>query len=138
MKRKESAAVRIAINGTYLDEVQTRLEYTYPTRALAYMRLPAHRHEARVEGDAVTLRIPTLTVMQLCFDGVIPADRSVPVSLLVEGRIEGEYLVEWLRRLDGLEHGEPVLLRLRRITSSEAERRRGLAPAAAPSGPERE
>lgn len=106
---------RIAINGRFLDEVGTRLEYGYKTQSVAIMRLPEKHHHLIADGDGVTLRVPAITALQLYYDGVLPADRDEPVELSVAGESLGRFAIEWLRRVDGHEFGEPILLRFRRV-----------------------
>lgn len=119
MAARRSAATRqksprIAINGRFLDEVGTRLEYGYKTQSIAIRRLPEKHHHLIADGDGVTLRCPAITALQLYFDGVLPADRDEPVELSVAGKSLGSFAIEWLRRVDGDEFGEPILLRFRR------------------------
>lgn len=105
---------RIKLGGVYLDAVQTRVEDGRSTDSVALMGYPKTHHSFVIDDTGVTLRAPALTLLQLCFDGVIPADRSKPLALVIKGHIEGEFVVEWLRRVDGFQFGEPVLLRLKR------------------------
>ena len=114
-------APRIAINGRYLDEVRTPIEYGHE-RWAGYARLPAEHHRAIIADDTVTLRIPPLTALQLYVDGTLPIDRSVPVSLEVGGQALGEFLVEWLRCADRHYAGEPMFLRLRASKSAGPSR----------------
>ena len=104
---------RIAINGRYLDEVQTRVEYGRDVRWAGFARAPTENHRAIVTDEAITLRLPMLTALQLYVDGTLPVDRRVPVSLEVGGHSLGEFFVEWLRCADRHYAGEPMYLRLR-------------------------
>ena len=52
---------RIAVNGRYLDEVQTRVEYGRDVRWAGFARAPAENHRAIVTDEAITLCLPTLT-----------------------------------------------------------------------------
>lgn len=108
-------APRIAINGRFLDEVGTRLEYGYKTQAIAIRRLPGKHHDLIEDGDGVILRFPAITALQLYHDGVLPPDRDEPVELSVAGNPLGSFAIEWLRRVDGHEFGEPILIRFRRL-----------------------
>ncbi len=110
------APPRIAVGGRYLDEIQARIEYAWHTGSVGYARRPAQHHGAVIDGDAVTLRLPPLTVIQLYFDGTVPVDRSIPVSLEVDGLALGEFVVEWLRCTERHYTGEPMFLRLRAVT----------------------
>lgn len=103
---------RIAINGRFLDEVQTRIE-NGRERWAGFARLPAEHHRAIITDDAVVLRIPALTALQLYFDGTLPTDRSIPLSIEVGGHTLGEFFVEWLRCSDRHYAGEQIFIRLR-------------------------
>jgi hypothetical protein len=55
---------RIAINGRFLDEVQTRLD-DGRSDSVSYKLLPAEHHDVLEDQDGVTLRIPAMTALQL-------------------------------------------------------------------------
>ena len=110
------APPRIAVNGRYLDEIQTRIEDAWGTGSVGYARLPAQHHGAVIDGEVVTLRVPALTVLQLYFDGILPVDRSIPVTLEVDGQSLGEVIVESLRCAERHYAGEAMFPRLRLAT----------------------
>lgn len=72
----------------------------------------------KVGGNTVTIRMPALTALQLYFDGTLPGDRSRSVSIEVEGRNLGTFLVEWLRIAGEDLNSGPVLLRFRAVGAS--------------------
>ncbi|MBI5548140.1 MAG: hypothetical protein HY901_30030 [Deltaproteobacteria bacterium] len=109
-------APRIAINGRYLDTVQTRMEPGVEPGSVSLLSLPDEHHTATVDGGGVvTLRLLALTALQLYFDGTLPADRGTAVSLEVGGQLLGDHHVEWLRCEGTGLHTEHVFLRLRPV-----------------------
>ncbi len=118
MPRSDDAPnpARIAVNGRYLDEVKTPIECAWNAGSVGYVSLPPSHHEAIIDGDTVTLRLPPLTAIQLYFDGTLPVDRSIPVSLEIDRLALGEFVVEWLRCAERHYAGEPMFLRLRAAT----------------------
>lgn len=65
---------------------------------------------------AATFPNPPLTVIQLYFDGTLPVDRTIPVSLEIGGLALGGFVVDWLRCAERHYAGEPMFLRLRAAT----------------------
>jgi hypothetical protein len=102
---------RIAINGSFLDEVQTRLEDDR-SGSVIHTSYPTEQHHAIEDEDGVTLRMPAMTALQLYHDGILPASREQSVELAVADKRLGTFFVQWLRGLSGREFGDPVLLRL--------------------------
>jgi len=107
---------RIAINGRFLDEVQTRLEDDR-SGSVSHTSYPAEQHHAIEDEDGVTLRMPAMTALQLYHDGILPANREQSVELTVADRRLGAFFVQWLRGLSGRGFGDPMLLRLARKPS---------------------
>ncbi len=60
-----------------------------------------------------------MTLLQLFHDGVVPVDRARPVEVIVDGVVQGRYLIEWLRRNEEYGWSERALFRLRRLATSE-------------------
>ena len=73
-------AQRIAIDGHFLDEVRTRLHASDDTGAISHMTLPEEHHRLTLDHDAMILRIPALTALQLYYDGILrsPPHRHAP------------------------------------------------------------
>jgi len=103
-------SARIAINGRFLDEVQIRLS----GNAASYVSYPAHRHEARLDGDRLLLAIPAPAVVQLCYEGVPLLDRGRPVAIRVGESDVGEFVLEGIELPDRLVAELPIVLRMRR------------------------
>jgi hypothetical protein len=61
---------RVAIDGHFLDDVQTRLHSDVSRKSLSYLSSPVERHHATEDEEGVTLRLPALTALQLYYDGV--------------------------------------------------------------------
>lgn len=111
-------ADRIAINGHFLDEVRTRLQSYLDRSDFSYLLLPEEHHHATIDDDAVVLRLPALTALQLYYDGILPVNREQPVDVSVGGKALGSFRVAWLRRpAESYEHHDSVLLRLERFAS---------------------
>jgi hypothetical protein len=64
---------RIAIDGHFLNEIQTSL-HAPSGRSVVYTSAAPERHQAMEEVDSVTLKLPALTALQLFRDGVPPVD----------------------------------------------------------------
>lgn len=103
---------RIEINGRFLDKIKTRIEYDWERPGVSYLQMPAEHHLAKVQADAVLLRMPMITAMQLYHEGILPSDRSVPITLSIGGEALGEFQVEWLRCSDRLDAIPIVWIRL--------------------------
>jgi hypothetical protein len=101
---------RIAINGRFLDEVQTRLEDDR-NGSVSHTSHPAEQHHAIEDEDGVTLRTPAMTALQLYHDGILPANREQSVELTVANRRLGAFFVQWLRGLSGRGFGDANNLR---------------------------
>jgi hypothetical protein len=102
---------RVAIDGHFLDEFQTRLHSDASSKSRSYVSAPAERHRVTEDQEGVTLKLPALTALQLYYDGVLSADARKSVELTVAGRPLGAHFVQWMRTLPGDEFGSPVLLR---------------------------
>jgi tetratricopeptide (TPR) repeat protein len=102
---------RVAIDGQFLDEVQTRLQTDAGNKYVSYMSAPVEQHHAIEDEGGITLTLPALTALQLYHDGVLSADAQKSVELTVAGRPLGAYYLQWLRGLPGAAFGNPVVLR---------------------------
>lgn len=109
-----SSIRRIAIDGHFLDEVQTRLHSDVGSKSLSYLSAPVERHHATEDEDGITLKLPAVTALQLFYDGVLSADGRKSVELTVAGRLLGAYFLHWMHTIRGDEFGGPVLLRFGR------------------------
>ena len=109
-----SSIRRIAIDGHFLDEVQTRLHSDVGSKSLSYLSAPVERHHATEDEDGITLKLPAVTALQLFNDGVLSADGRKSVELTVAGRLLGAYFLHWMHTIPGDEFGGPVLLRFGR------------------------
>jgi tetratricopeptide (TPR) repeat protein len=105
---------RIAIDGHFLDEVQTRLHADATAKSVTYVSAPIERHQAMEDEEGIILKIPALTALQLYSDGVLPITPRKSVDLSIAGRKLGAFYLQWLRALPGDEFGSPVLLRFAR------------------------
>lgn len=113
-KNNSRSIRRIAIDGYFLDDVQTRLHSDAGSTSLSYLSAPVERHHVTEDEDGVTLKLPVLTALQLYFDGRLSADGRKSVELTVAGRPLGAYFVRWMHTLPGDDFGSPVLLRFGR------------------------
>lgn len=102
---------RIAIDGHFLDEVQTRLQTDARSKSLSYVSAPVEQHHAAEDEEGVTLTLPAVTALQLYHNEVLSPDSQKSVELTVAGRVLGAYYLHWMRALSGHEFGNPVLLR---------------------------
>jgi tetratricopeptide (TPR) repeat protein len=105
---------RIAIDGHFLDDVQTRLHSNAGSKSVSYLSAPVERHHVTEDEDGVTLKLPALTALQLFYDGVLSADGRKSVELTVAGRPLGAHFLQSMHTLPGDEFGSPVLLRFGR------------------------
>jgi len=107
------APIRIAINGRFLDEVHIALPKYKNTVPL--LSFPAPRHWARLDGDAdrLVLGIQPPTLTQLYFDGVIPVDRAIPVTVQVGDAVPRRFVVERLEASDRYAVDDVMVLYLR-------------------------
>src|SRR5208283_282200 len=105
---------RIAIDGHFLDEIQTRLQTPASSKSLTYTAAPVERHQVIEDEEGVTLKLPVLTALQLYCAGVLSADPQKSVELTIATRKLGALYLQWLRGLPGEEFGNPVLLRFER------------------------
>jgi hypothetical protein len=110
--RSRAKTPRISINGVFLDEVRTRLDYGHETQSVGLMSLPAQHHRIITDGDGVVLRLPAITALQLYYDGVLPSNCDRAIELKLGKKKVGRFVIESLRRVEGHHFGEPVLLRL--------------------------
>jgi len=101
---------RIAIDGHFLDEIQTRLQTPASSKSLTYTAAPVERHQVIEDEEGVTLKLPALTALQLYHDGVLSADAQKSVEITVASRPLGANFIHWMRGLPGDEFGNPVLL----------------------------
>jgi len=114
MTRQSRSIRRIAIDGHFLDEIQTRLHTDETATSLSYVSAPIEHHQVTEDEAGVTLKVPALTALQLYRDRIVPANPRKPVELTVAGRKLGAFYVQWLRGLPGDSFGAPVLLRFER------------------------
>jgi hypothetical protein len=110
-KSDSSNIRRVAIDGHFLDDVQTRLHSEMDGKSISYVSAPVERHHATVDAEGVTLRLPVLTALQLFYDGVLTADARKSVDLTIGGRPLGAHYLQWMHTLPGNEFAGPVLLR---------------------------
>jgi hypothetical protein len=110
-KPRSSSTRRVAIDGHFLDDVQSRLHSDAGSTSLSYLSAPVERHHATEDAEGVTLRLPALTALQLYYDGVLTADARKSVEVTIAGRPPGTYYLQWMHTLPGDEFGGPVLLR---------------------------
>jgi tetratricopeptide (TPR) repeat protein len=108
---KPRGVQRVAIDGHFLDEVQTRLETGRTGTSVTYTSAPVERHQAIEDEEGVTLKLPILTALQMYCDGILSADPSKSLTLSIAGRKPATVFLQWLRGLPGDEFGNPVLLR---------------------------
>jgi len=57
-------AIRLAINGRFLDEVKTLREQPGETEVGAYLSFPIEQHRTGFDGEATLLYLPVLTALQ--------------------------------------------------------------------------
>jgi hypothetical protein len=111
---------RIAIDGHFLDEVQTRLHADPSTQSASAISAPVERHQAFEDEQGVTLKLPALTALQLYADGILPAAPRKAVEITIAGRKLGAFYVHSLVLVPGHEFGSPVLLRFERKPAKKA------------------
>lgn len=110
-KISASSVQRIAIDGHFLDDAHTQLHAPVGSKSVSHVSAPAERHQAMVDGEGVTLKLPALTALQLFYDGVLKIEGCAAVELTVASRPLGAHYLHWMRALPGEEFGGPVLLR---------------------------
>jgi hypothetical protein len=77
---------RIAIDGHFLDEIQTRLQTPASSKSLTYPAAPVERHQVIEDEEGITLKLPVLTALQLYHDGILSADPQKSVQLTIATR----------------------------------------------------
>lgn len=105
---------RIAIDGHFLDEVQTRLHTGEHAKSISYISAPVEQHQLTEDEAGVTLKVPALTALQLYRDCILPNSPRKSVEVTVAGRKLGAFYLQWLRASPGDSFGAPVLLRFER------------------------
>ena len=60
----------------------------------------------------MTLRLPSLAVLQLYHDGVLPVDHGQSIEFRLAGKSHGPYYVQWLRGANSHDGRARVLMRL--------------------------
>jgi tetratricopeptide (TPR) repeat protein len=105
---------RVAIDGHFLDEIQTRLNTDETARSVSFISAPIEQHQVTEDEAGVTLKVPALTALQLYRDRIIPTDPRKSVELTVAGRMLGAFYLQWLRASPGDAFGALVLLRFER------------------------
>jgi tetratricopeptide (TPR) repeat protein len=136
-KPKRPSRPRIAVNGHFLDEVRTRLQsdITPDSISISYLSLPEELHRLVADGDAVVLRIPAITALQLYYDGVLPQDQTRPVTLQAGDQALGTFRLASLRKpAEYYEHYEHVLLRFERVQAPVSAGRRLSQSRSSPPG----
>jgi hypothetical protein len=113
--REARAPVRIAINGIFLDEVSIALPRQKNTIAL--LSFPPDRHWARFDSvpDHLVLGVQPPTLTQRYFDGVIPVDRAIPVTIRVGDSPPREFVIERLEASDRFAGEDVMVLHLRPV-----------------------
>lgn len=106
-----SKSPRIGIDGVFLDEVRTLVQYDHDANVVSYLSLPSHKHAISVEGAVVMVRTQAVTALQLYHDGVLPGDAVRGVDLTVGGETLGRFVVHSLRCARDPRSGQHVLLR---------------------------
>lgn len=79
----------IRINGQLLSDVRTRVRNDHLERSVIYVSTPDVLVRSR--GDDLMLHVHPLTAVQLFYDGVLPQDRQVPVTVSVGRRDPSAY-----------------------------------------------
>jgi hypothetical protein len=115
--RPRGPAIRIAINGRFLDEVITLRENDCGADREedddAYMSFGMEHFRAGFDGDAAMLYLPIVTAVQLYHDGVLPSDRHRPIQLTLGTRTTRPLYVDWMRHVaKSPRHPERVVVRL--------------------------
>lgn len=111
---------RISVDGVFLDEVKTRVQYPGDANTIAYSSLPAHKHRLTPLDDILVIRTPAVTALQLYHDGVLPGDPAQGIEVMVGDEVLGCFVLDSLRRPHDLEFEQPVLLRFVRVESRSA------------------
>jgi len=112
--RAEPGIRRIAIDGHFLDAVQTRLQSDPKAKSLSYVSAPVEQHRATEDEQGITVSVPALTAVQLFYDGVLPADPQTSVKLSIGGHLVGSFYLHGIRAVSASDSGSPVLLRFGR------------------------
>ena len=113
---------RIANEGQYLDEVQIRRAKRYPNSisCVSYVRFPAQRRWARVEGKRVTVCAQAAAVVKHFADGILPAVDGRDVVIEVGGEKIERCLLEAVESGEWNGLDDIIVLRFRRPSEARA------------------
>jgi hypothetical protein len=110
--RPRAGVRRIAIGGRVLEDMRVPSESPRPPACESYRAFPGEDLSVVVDGQGMTLSLPTLAVLQLYHEGVLPGDRSQPVEVTLGSQRIGPLFVHWLQHQTVRSVNEHVLLRL--------------------------
>jgi hypothetical protein len=91
---RKQKAVRIALGGIYLEEVQIRHAMPYQPGYVSYLSFPANRHWASVTKERVTVSAQAPSVVQLYATGILPPIGSRAIALEVDGKPLGDWVLD--------------------------------------------
>ena len=114
---------RIAIGGTYLDEVQIRLARSHAPNTLSNLSFPAHRHAASVEQDQLVVSTQAATAVTLFAEGILLPMGGTAVTVSIGSEDCGLWLLDAVEADRASPSDITILLRFRRAAgpSSHSE-----------------
>lgn len=101
---------KVSINGQLLSEVRTCSIPDYPTRVAPLLGHPDVFLDENDGGISITLH--PMTLAQIYYDGILPQDRAIPVTVTVGRRKPRLYLVDSLLTRKDQWQEDALVLRL--------------------------
>ncbi|MFH1136221.1 MAG: hypothetical protein V1816_09060 [Pseudomonadota bacterium] len=105
----------IAINGRKLHEIQM-LCMPWNQNTVSHLCYPKQHIDFAFTNDLIELTAPAFLVLEMYRQAILPQDQSVPVSIEIEGRDQGEFKVKDFRYPNS--GGEVIHIALQHIANS--------------------
>ena len=111
----------VTINGHKLHEVEMLLT-PYSENTVSYLKYPEHRMESKIEKDKLLLRIPALLSIELYRRAILPQDPAEDVSVHINERDIGRFVVIDLRYPNSLAQDRDIVsITLQRVSRANAQ-----------------
>jgi hypothetical protein len=114
MTSRQGDHLRIAIGGTYLDEVQIRLAKSHAPNTRSDLSFPAHHHAASIEQDQLVVATQAATAVKLFSEGVLQPIGGTGVTVRIGSEDCGLWLLDSVEADHESSSDVQILLRFRR------------------------